>query len=107
MYQTLPVNQSFLRTPNEPELANPHITSADRPPYREYAHAAESGAAFSVACAHAYRGKSDQAFRWLDRAYERSEQALIAMMADPFLGNIQGDPKYKAFLRKMKIKLPK
>jgi TolB-like protein/tetratricopeptide (TPR) repeat protein len=59
--------------------------------------------AFSIAEAHAYRGESDEAFRWLDRAYAQKDPNLYLVKGDRLLKNLEPDPRYKAFSRKMKL----
>lgn len=59
--------------------------------------------AFSIAEAHASRGESDEALRWLDRAYAQKDSALYRVKGDPLLKNLEPDPRFKAFLRKMKL----
>jgi len=59
--------------------------------------------AFSIAEAHAYRGEVDEAFRWLDRAYAQKDSGLYLVKGDLRLKNLESDPRYKAFLRKMKL----
>jgi TolB-like protein len=50
----------------------------------------------------AYRGEIDQAFAWLDRAYQQ-RQGLKIVNRNPLLKSLHGDPRWKAFLRKMKL----
>jgi len=59
--------------------------------------------ALEIAEAHAYRGEGDDAFRWLDRAYAQKGVGLYLVKGDPLLKNLEPDPRYKAFLRKMKL----
>jgi adenylate cyclase len=59
--------------------------------------------AMEVAGAYAYRGEPDQAFAWLERAYRQKDSGLYLIKADPFFKNFNGDPRYKAFLRKMNL----
>jgi hypothetical protein len=59
--------------------------------------------AYYVAMTFAYRGDRDLAFRWLDRAYEQRDQGFIAFVGEPLFKNIEGDPRYKAFLKKMNL----
>jgi adenylate cyclase len=59
--------------------------------------------AFSIAEAHASRGESDEALRWLDRAYAQKDSQLYRVKGDPLLKNLEPDPRFKAFLRKMKL----
>ena len=49
------------------------------------------------------RGQKDEAFQWLEHAYELKDTGLTYMKGDPFLKHLEGDPRYTAFLRKMKL----
>jgi adenylate cyclase len=62
-----------------------------------------SDAAYEIAQAHAYRGELDEAFAWLDRAYRQKDVELYWIKGDPLLKNLEPDPRYKPFLRKMKL----
>ena len=59
--------------------------------------------AYYVAMTYAYRGDRALAFQWLDRAYEQRDQGFIAFVGEPLFKNIEGDPRYKAFLLKMNL----
>jgi adenylate cyclase len=59
--------------------------------------------ASGIAETYAYRGESDQAFAWLDRAYRQHEAALEEVNRDLFMKSLHGDPRWKAFLRKMNL----
>jgi adenylate cyclase len=56
-----------------------------------------------IAEAYAFRGQKDRALDWLDKAYTRKDAGLWSIMGDPLLKNLEGDPRYKAFLRKMNL----
>jgi adenylate cyclase len=56
-----------------------------------------------IAVAHAYRGEVDQAFEWLDRGYRQRYWGMVYIKRQPLLKNIEGDPRYKALLRKMNL----
>jgi TolB-like protein/Flp pilus assembly protein TadD len=58
---------------------------------------------FGIAQVHAFRGESDEAFKWLERAYAQKDAALEYIKGNPLLKNLEGDPRYKAFLRKMNL----
>jgi TolB-like protein len=58
---------------------------------------------FWFAAVHAYRGEIDQAFSWLNRAYQVHDFYLIDMKGFPLLKNLEPDPRYRAFLRKMNL----
>lgn len=60
-------------------------------------------AAFQIAEVHAFRGNIDAAFEWLERAYEQRDGGLTELIGDPLLDNIRDDPRYPAFLDKMKL----
>jgi TolB-like protein/Flp pilus assembly protein TadD len=59
--------------------------------------------AFRIAEAHAYRAELDEAFIWLDRAYKQKDPGLYLLKGDLLLRNLEPDPRYKAFLRKMNL----
>lgn len=60
--------------------------------------------AYQIAEVHAYRGEIDEAFEWLDRAYQARDTGLAWFLrTDPLLANLKGDPRYAALLRKMKL----
>ena len=59
--------------------------------------------AFNIAEAHAWRGESDFAFDWLDRTYALRDPGLADIKLSPYLQRLAGDPRHKAFLRKMKL----
>ena len=59
--------------------------------------------AYYVAMTYAYRGDRDLAFQWLERAYEQRDQSFRELVGEPLFKNIEGDPRYKAFLKKMNL----
>jgi len=59
--------------------------------------------AYSIAQVHAYRGEIDQAFTWLELAYQQKDVALYRIKGDPLLGNLESDARYQKFLRKMNL----
>jgi TolB-like protein/tetratricopeptide (TPR) repeat protein len=63
----------------------------------------EPDTAYLVARVHAYRGESDAAFVWLERAFTRRDISLWRIKGDAYLSPLKGDPRYKAFLRKIKL----
>ena len=58
---------------------------------------------FYVAQNYAYRGDSDLALEWLERAYKQKDAGLIEIIGEPLFKNLADDPRYKAFLRKMNL----
>ena len=59
--------------------------------------------AYLNAQAHAYCGNVDLAFEWLDRAYAQRNAGLSQMKFQPLLNNLHGDPRWLAFLKKMRL----
>ena len=59
--------------------------------------------AYQIAQVYGWRGESDKAFDWLDRAYRQRDGGLTYVTYDRFLNDLRGDPRYKALLRKMKL----
>jgi hypothetical protein len=66
---------------------------------------AENGgdSAFFVAEVYAFRGQKDPAFEWLDRAFVQRDNSLHELKGVWLLKNLEGDPRYQAFLRKMNL----
>jgi hypothetical protein len=46
-------------------------------------------------------GNKDQAFAWLDRAYEERASTLPFLMTNPTLAGLRSDPRFDALLRRM------
>jgi len=59
--------------------------------------------AFEIAAAYAFRGESDSAMHWLERAYTQKDSGLVYVKVDLPLKSLEGDPRFKAFLRKMNL----
>ncbi len=58
---------------------------------------------YLIASVHAYRGEADDAFRWLDRAYQKNKGSLEDIRVDPLIRNLRSDPRFDALLRKVKL----
>jgi len=59
--------------------------------------------ASSIADIYALRGQSDEAMRWLERAFTQKDAGLTLIKADTALVPLNGDPRFKALLRKMNL----
>jgi adenylate cyclase len=60
--------------------------------------------AAEIAEVFAYRGELENALQWLERASDQMDPILYMLVkADPWLKNLEGDPRFKAFLRKMNL----
>jgi len=75
---------------------------ADEALKAQIAQWADTGA-FFVAETYAYRGDDDLALEWLERAYKQKDASLVEIVGEPMFKNLTDDPRYKAFLRKMKL----
>ena len=63
----------------------------------------QNESAFQIAEIYAFRGETDKAFEWLERAYAQRDGGLTEMKGDPLLKNIEHDPRYAAFLKKLHL----
>ena len=60
--------------------------------------------ALGIAQVYAFRGQSDEAMHWLERAYAQKDPYLFGIKGDwLFMKGLETDPRYKAFLRKMNL----
>ena len=62
-------------------------------------------ASYQIAEIYAYCGQTDNAFDWLERAYLQHDSGLPEIKSDSLLRNIVKDPRFAAFLKKMKLPL--
>ncbi len=58
---------------------------------------------FQIAEVLAYRGEIDLAFEWLERARALHDTGFVEMKGNPLLKNLERDPRYRAFLQKMRL----
>jgi TolB-like protein/thioredoxin-like negative regulator of GroEL len=59
--------------------------------------------AFEIAGVYAFRGQLDEAFNWLDRSYTQKDAYLYSIKGEPTMKNLEADPRYRAFLKKMNL----
>lgn len=59
--------------------------------------------AFGIAEIYAFRGQADEAFKWLDRSYAQKDTRLSFVKGDRLFKNVEDDPRFKAFLKKMNL----
>jgi len=85
------VLQAAGRQPEADEALQAQITRSD------------GVACFFVAQNYAYRGDHDLALQWLERAYKQKDVSLTEIVGEPLFKSMADDPRYKAFLRKMKL----
>lgn len=56
-----------------------------------------------IAEVHAFRGETDPAFEWLERAYNERDPGLTQLKGSPLLSGLRRDPRYAALLKKMRL----
>ncbi|MEO5896494.1 MAG: tetratricopeptide repeat protein, partial [Vicinamibacterales bacterium] len=59
--------------------------------------------AFQIGQVYAFRGETDRAFAWLERAYTQRDGGLTWMKGDFLLKTLESDPRYIPFLQKMRL----
>ncbi|HZX90016.1 MAG TPA: hypothetical protein VFE67_05185, partial [Rudaea sp.] len=55
----------------------------------------------SIATVYAYRGQTDAAFEWLDKAAAIRDPGIVSVLSDPGFDTLHGDPRWLPFLRKI------
>ena len=60
---------------------------------------------YQIAEVYAFRGETDRAFEWLERAYRERDIGITEMKSDPLLSSLRADPRYTALLKKMRLPL--
>jgi tetratricopeptide (TPR) repeat protein len=68
---------------------------------RELIEKDSAGAAYQIALGYAYRGETDLAFEWLERAYVQRDPGVGSTKVSRLLRNLHGDPRWQPFLEKM------
>lgn len=61
------------------------------------------GAAYQIALVYAFRNQSDEAFEWLERAYDQRDSSLFITKVEPLLKSLHNDSRYVAFLKKLNL----
>ena len=61
--------------------------------------------AFQIAEVFAFRGQTDDAFQWLERAYSQRDAGLAEIKGEPLFKGLVGDPRYSALLKKLRLPL--
>jgi TolB-like protein len=56
---------------------------------------------YSVATIYAILHDREQAFRWLERAYQQRYRAVLNVKVDPFFDSLHGDPRFADLLRRI------
>jgi serine/threonine-protein kinase len=59
------------------------------------------GLDYQVAQVYAVRGEKEQAFHWLQIAFDNHDTGMLALLVEPLLHSLSDDPRYKILLAKM------
>jgi TolB-like protein/DNA-binding winged helix-turn-helix (wHTH) protein/Flp pilus assembly protein TadD len=65
----------------------------------------QNDAAYEIADVYAYRGETDKAFEWLDRAYRQRDPGTPELKTDPLMGSLRHDPRYAELLKRMHLSI--
>ncbi len=60
-------------------------------------------AAYQIAAVYACRGEIDLAFNWLEISYKQRDPGLQFVRVEPVFNQLRGDPRWTAFLRRMRL----
>jgi len=63
----------------------------------------QNDCAYQIAEVYAYRQETDQAFKWLDRAFQQRDPGVPEFKSNPFMRSLRGDPRYFELLKKMRF----
>jgi TolB-like protein/DNA-binding winged helix-turn-helix (wHTH) protein/Flp pilus assembly protein TadD len=63
----------------------------------------QNDSAYQIAEAYAYRGETDKAFEWLDRAYRQRDPGTPELKTGPLMKSLRRDPRYAELLKKMRL----
>ena len=61
----------------------------------------DSVGAYEVAFIHAALGDRNEAFKWLDIAYQQHDSGLTYLRTDPTLDPLRSDPRFQDLLRRV------
>jgi tetratricopeptide (TPR) repeat protein len=61
----------------------------------------KDGYAYQIAQVYAVRGETDQAFEWLQIAFDTHDGGMLGLAVDPVLHGLRGDPRFRALLEKL------
>ena len=56
---------------------------------------------YRVAAIHLGLGEKEQAFEWLERAYEEHDAWLVWLKVDPVLDDLHADPRFTDLVRRV------
>ena len=58
---------------------------------------------YGIALIYVGLGEKDQAFEWLDKAYDKRDHWLVWLKVEPLLDSLRSEPRFTALLKKMNL----
>jgi hypothetical protein len=58
---------------------------------------------YLIAKIHAGLGEKDEAFVWLEKAYEERDERMVMLKVDPHVDSLRRDPRFQDLLRRMHL----
>ncbi|RXJ52488.1 TPR end-of-group domain-containing protein [Gelidibacter gilvus] len=55
----------------------------------------------NIAVFFAFRGEKDEAFKWLELAFDNRDASLLEILNYPSMKNLWGDPRWNTFINKL------
>ncbi|MGB0036448.1 MAG: protein kinase [Candidatus Acidiferrales bacterium] len=87
------------------ELANAYAVAGRKKEANELLHdllkrsSRQYVSAYSLALVYTGLGENDEAFKWLDKAYQERAVRLINVVVQPRFASLRSDPRFKALLK--------
>jgi TolB-like protein/Tfp pilus assembly protein PilF len=72
----------------------------------EFIEENQSWTAYLMATIYAWHGDPDEAFEWLDRAYEQRDGLMVSMLKEPLFVGLHDDPRWALLLERMNLPQP-
>jgi TolB-like protein/DNA-binding winged helix-turn-helix (wHTH) protein/Flp pilus assembly protein TadD len=63
----------------------------------------QNDCAYQIAEVYAFRGETDKAFEWLDRAYRQRDPGTPEFKSNPLMNRIHSDPRSAELLKKLRL----
>jgi TolB-like protein/DNA-binding winged helix-turn-helix (wHTH) protein/Flp pilus assembly protein TadD len=63
----------------------------------------QNDCAYQIAEVYAYRQETENAFKWLDRAFQQRDSGAPDLKSNPLVRSLRGDPRYVELLKKMRL----
>jgi len=63
----------------------------------------QTDSAYQIAQAYAFRGETDKALEWLERAYKQRDGGMTDIKVDPRFKQLHSDPRYVDLLKRMRL----